>query len=52
MSRTYSRRTCSVCKQEITAAGAAFVSHMRKHAREGAVEEVLHPAKYGMREYI
>lgn len=52
MSRTYSRRTCSVCKEQITAAGAAFVSHMRKHVREGLAEEVLHPAQYGIREHL
>lgn len=40
MSRTYSRRTCWICKQSVSASGAAWVSHCRKHVREGKLKEV------------
>lgn len=39
MSRTYSKRQCWFCKQSVSAAGAAWNAHMRKHVREGVAEE-------------
>jgi len=45
MSRIYSRRTCWTCKQSVSASGAAWVSHQRKHVREGKLREVRH--EYG-----
>lgn len=32
--RAYSKRSCIICGKEITAAGAAFTSHMRMHVRQ------------------
>lgn len=37
MSRTYGWYWCGVCGKWITSAGAARVSHLRKHVREGKV---------------
>lgn len=36
---TYGFQTCRICKRDITNAGAAYVSHMRKHVREGKALE-------------
>jgi hypothetical protein len=42
MSRAaYSRWPCPVCGRDISNAGCARVSHMRKHLREGLVRECV-----------
>ena len=35
MSRTYARRTCWLCKEQVSSAGGAFAAHLKKHVREG-----------------
>ena len=39
MSRTYSDRWCYICGHDVSAAGAAWVAHCRKHVREGKMIE-------------
>jgi hypothetical protein len=39
MSRTYPRRSCSLCGREISTSGLAWTNHMRKHVREGLATE-------------
>lgn len=41
--RTYGKRKCPVCREMVSAAGAAWVSHMRKHVREGKAVEGIDP---------
>ena len=36
----YKEITCEVCGQSISSGGAARTAHMRKHVREGEMEEV------------
>ncbi len=42
MSKTYMKRTCWICKREISCSGLAQASHMRSHVRKGEVVERLH----------
>jgi len=35
----YAYRRCYICNKEFRAAGAAWVSHMRSHARRGEASE-------------
>ncbi len=37
---TYSKTYCSFCKKIITRNGLGYVSHMRKHVREGIALEI------------
>lgn len=39
MTSTYSKRWCYVCGKSVSAAGGAWVSHNRKHVREGKMTE-------------
>jgi hypothetical protein len=39
LTRTYSRRKCYVCGKVHSVNGLARVNHMRKHVREGIMEE-------------
>jgi hypothetical protein len=36
---TYTKRPCSICGQRITANGFAMIAHLRKHVREGVINE-------------
>jgi len=41
MSRSaYGKRICFICGRQISVAGFAWVSHQRKHVREGLVREI------------
>lgn len=35
----YSKKVCAYCGAVITSAGYPYVNHMRRHVREGLVEE-------------
>lgn len=41
--RTYPKSKCRICEEYVSTAGAAKVSHKRKHAREGLLVEMWSP---------
>ena len=41
--RTYTQSKCDICEEYVSIAGAAKVSHQRKHAREGLLVEMWSP---------
>lgn len=42
-SRTYARRTCHVCNELVSSAGAAWAAHSRKHAKAGELVALYSP---------
>jgi hypothetical protein len=39
--RVYGKRKCWVCGKVVSCAGVAWISHNRKHVREGLLKEVI-----------
>ena len=39
--KTFSTRMCWICGRTISACGYAWISHSRKHVREGIIKEIL-----------